>query len=98
MTIALTLPMFLGIGVCAGILAGLFGVGGGLIIVPVLVLIGGYTQVAATGTSLVALLLPIGSFIGAKLSLAMPDYILKRAFCIFMLFVAARMWMMTVPK
>lgn len=51
---------FLIIGVTAGILAGIFGVGGGLIIVPALVLFAGFTQKAATGTSLVALLAPVG--------------------------------------
>jgi uncharacterized membrane protein YfcA len=51
---------FLGIGLCAGVLAGIFGVGGGLIIVPALVLIAGFTQSAAAGTSLVALLAPVG--------------------------------------
>ena len=47
------------IGVAAGILSGLFGIGGGLIIVPALVWLG-FTQHAASGTSLVALLLPVG--------------------------------------
>ncbi|HEU0117999.1 MAG TPA: sulfite exporter TauE/SafE family protein [Alphaproteobacteria bacterium] len=124
-----TLPFFLVVGVCAGILAGIFGVGGGLIIVPALTIIAGYSQVTATGTSLVALLLPIGaagvyafyqsgqinmghvkdglmisvgmflgSYFGAKIALSMPDYILKRAFCIFLLAVAARMWIMSAPK
>jgi len=51
---------FLVIGVFAGILAGIFGVGGGLIIVPALVFLAGYSQVSATGISLVALLAPVG--------------------------------------
>jgi uncharacterized membrane protein YfcA len=48
------------IGVTAGILAGLFGIGGGVLIVPALVLLLGMPQHTATGTSLVALLLPVG--------------------------------------
>lgn len=56
----MALPLFLVIGVCAGILAGIFGVGGGLIIVPALVLVAGYSQITATGTSLVAIMMPIG--------------------------------------
>ena len=48
------------IGIFAGILAGVFGVGGGLVVVPALVLGLGYTQYAANGTSLVALLGPVG--------------------------------------
>lgn len=49
-------------GFIAGIAAGLFGVGGGIIIVPMLVFFFGYSQQTANGTSLVALLLPVGSF------------------------------------
>lgn len=51
---------YLAIGALGGILAGLFGIGGGLVIVPALVLVLGMTQKAATGTSLSALLLPVG--------------------------------------
>ncbi len=47
-------------GLLAGMLAGVFGVGGGLIVVPALVLLFGLTQEVATGTSLIALLAPIG--------------------------------------
>jgi uncharacterized membrane protein YfcA len=54
------LSIFLVIGVCAGTLAGLFGVGGGLIVVPALVLGIGLSRDAAAGTSLVALLAPVG--------------------------------------
>lgn len=49
------------IGLLAGVLAGMFGIGGGLIIVPALVLLYGLTQHAAVGTSLGALLLPVGA-------------------------------------
>ena len=48
------------IGLGAGILAGLFGIGGGIVVVPSLVLLLGMEQHTATGTSLVALLLPVG--------------------------------------
>ena len=47
------------IGVLAGVFAGMFGIGGGLIIVPALALLYGMTQHAAVGTSLGALLLPV---------------------------------------
>jgi len=47
------------IGLAAGILSGLFGIGGGLIIIPALLFLG-FNQHAASGTSLVALLLPVG--------------------------------------
>ena len=48
------------LGVCAGGLAGAFGVGGGIIIVPVLVSLFGFSQKMATGTSLALMLPPIG--------------------------------------
>jgi uncharacterized membrane protein YfcA len=47
-------------GLLAGILAGVFGVGGGVIIVPALVYFLGFSQHKATGTSLAVLLPPIG--------------------------------------
>lgn len=47
-------------GLVAGILSGMFGVGGGIIIVPALVILLGMPQLNATATSLVALLLPVG--------------------------------------
>ncbi len=48
------------IGLCAGILSGLVGVGGGLIIVPALIFFLGFNQHQAQGTSLGLLLLPVG--------------------------------------
>jgi uncharacterized protein len=50
----------LALGVAAGVLGGLFGIGGGLVIVPFLVLACGLDQKTATGTSLFALLWPVG--------------------------------------
>jgi uncharacterized protein len=44
------------IGLCAGVLAGTFGVGGGILFVPTLVLALGLTQVHATASSLLAIL------------------------------------------
>lgn len=48
------------IGLAAGLLSGLFGIGGGVIIVPALVYLAGFDQRAAAGTSLAVLLLPVG--------------------------------------
>lgn len=48
------------IGLAGGVLSGMFGIGGGLVIVPGLVLLLGMTPKQATGTSLAALLLPVG--------------------------------------
>ena len=48
------------IGLVAGVGSGLFGVGGAVVIVPALVLLVKLPQHTANGTSLVALLLPVG--------------------------------------
>jgi uncharacterized protein len=48
--------MFAILGVFVGIFAGLFGVGGGIIMVPALVLIAGFSQQMAQGASLVAMI------------------------------------------
>lgn len=48
------------IGIAAGMLSGLVGVGGGLIIVPALIYFLGMSQLSAQGTSLGLILLPVG--------------------------------------
>jgi uncharacterized membrane protein YfcA len=48
------------IGLVAGFISGLIGIGGGVFIVPALVMLLGYSQKAAQGTSLGILLLPVG--------------------------------------
>ena len=48
------------IGVAAGLSSGVLGIGGGIIIIPGLVYLLGYSQKAAQGTSLGMLLPPIG--------------------------------------
>lgn len=50
------------IGSIAGLMSGMFGIGGGAIIVPFLIILLGFDQATATGTSLAALLLPVGIF------------------------------------
>lgn len=52
--------ILIGIGLAAGMLSGMFGVGGGVIIVPALVYFLSMTQHQAQGTSLALMLLPIG--------------------------------------
>jgi uncharacterized protein len=114
----------LAIGIAAGTLSGMFGVGGGIIIVPALALIFGMSQQNANATSLVALLLPVGllgvmqyyrmgrlsiehvwfgltialglfagAFFGAKIALAMSGEALRKAFAVFLVFVAIRLWL-----
>ena len=53
--------LFLVIGLGAGVLSGLFGIGGGIVIVPALMFVAKLTPQTATGTSLGALLLPVGA-------------------------------------
>ena len=55
-----TLLLLALIGLFAGILSGMIGVGGGIIIVPALVYLLGMTQHSAQGTSLALMLPPIG--------------------------------------
>ena len=53
--------LFICIGLVAGVLSGLFGIGGGLLIVPALVFLARFSTKLALGTSLGALLLPVGA-------------------------------------
>lgn len=54
------LLILLGIGLAAGVLSGLAGIGGGMVIVPALVYFLSFTQHQAQGVSLTMFLLPIG--------------------------------------
>ena|SRR5258708_3902118 len=55
-----TIFLLILVGLVAGTMSGLVGVGGGIIIVPALVLLLGFSQHEAQGTSLGLLLLPVG--------------------------------------
>jgi uncharacterized membrane protein YfcA len=111
---------FLAVGLLAGILSGFFGIGGGLVIVPALMMIWHMPPQAATGTSLGALLLPVGALgawqyyrsgfvdiraaafialglllgalVGATIALELPPRYIQRAFALFLIFAAARLW------
>ena len=50
------------IGVTVGIVSGMLGIGGAVIIIPILIYVFGFTQARANGTSLAMLLPPIGIF------------------------------------
>lgn len=56
---ATTLLLLILIGIAAGFLSGLVGIGGGIIMVPALVFFLGLTQKQAQGTSLGVLMLPV---------------------------------------
>lgn len=49
------------IGLAAGVLSGIFGIGGGILIVPALIYVLKMTPQQASGTSLAALLFPVGA-------------------------------------
>ena len=113
-------------GVLAGIFSGLFGIGGGIILIPILMFLFKLPQATANGTSLVALLLPvgilavwqyykagkigpenikaglliavglfIGAYFGARLAIFLPPQLLKKAFAVFLVAVAIRMWLLS---
>ena len=56
----LNLILYIVIGIFAGTISGLIGIGGGVIIVPCLIYIFGFSQHAAQGTTLAMLIPPIG--------------------------------------
>lgn len=111
--------MLILIGLFAGMLSGLIGVGGGIIIVPCLMFFVGFNQYQAQGTSLGLLLLPIGilavmnyynkgyidikyvgimavgfvigGWLGSKISLALPEDILKKIFAVILFYTGIKM-------
>jgi uncharacterized membrane protein YfcA len=52
--------VFIAVGLVSGLASGMFGIGGGVIVVPALVLLAGFSQEMAVGTSLAILLPPVG--------------------------------------
>jgi hypothetical protein len=57
---ALLIIVLLLIGVLSGVVSGMFGIGGGILIVPALIYLAKFSQHAAIGTSLAILLPPVG--------------------------------------
>lgn len=113
-------------GFAAGILSGLFGIGGGVLIVVALVLVARYPMLEATGTSLGALLLPVGllgvlayhragnfhlvpamlialglfggSWFGARFAMSLGSANVQRAFALFLMVMAVRLWLSAGPR
>ena len=109
--------LYLSLGLMAGTLSGMFGIGGGTILIPGLVFLAGLTQHEAQGTTLAIMLLPIGllavmryyhsghvrfdiaaficigfligGLLGANVAVGLPNLILKKAFGVFLMIVAA---------
>jgi uncharacterized membrane protein YfcA len=106
------------IGLAAGFMGGLVGIGGGVIIVPALVFLLGMSQHSAQGTSLMMILFPVGilgvlnyykqgyvdfkyagllaigffvgSYLGSKFSLSLPQLTVKRIFAVVMMLLAIK--------
>jgi len=80
------------LGLAAGVLAGLFGVGGGILFVPTLTLVLGLTQLHAWRA---ALLLGLGAIAGVEAGVqiaeSLPEHALRRLFAVLMLAVAAQL-------
>jgi uncharacterized membrane protein YfcA len=55
-----TIIILLIIGMITGVMAGMLGIGGGLVVIPALVMVMGMSQQSAQGTSLAMMLPPIG--------------------------------------
>ncbi len=122
----MSILIYLAIGAVAGVLSGLFGVGGGVLIVPALIYLLKMDAHTAVGTSLGALLLPVGmlgafayyrtgnielkasllialglflgAYLGARLALSISAINLTRAFSVFLVAVAVRMFMGTLGR
>jgi uncharacterized protein len=111
--------LYILLGLLAGTLSGLIGIGGGIIIVPALVILFGLTQHQAQGTTLALMIPPIGilaawtyykqgnvdikiavliaagffigSLLGAKISIGLPDAVLQRVFGAALLLISLKM-------
>ncbi|MDH5639748.1 MAG: sulfite exporter TauE/SafE family protein [Nitrospira sp.] len=82
--------LLVGIGLATGLVSGLFGIGGGLLLIPALIYLVGYTQHEATGTSLAVLLLPVG--LGAVLEYYRHGFVDLKAALIIALAVLVGGW------
>jgi len=118
--------MLLLVGLAAGILGGMVGIGGGIIIVPALIYFMGFSQLSAQGTSLALLMFPVGilgviqyykqghvdfsiviilaigfvmgSFLGSKISLSIPQDLVKKFFAILLIVIAIKMLFLDKSK
>lgn len=117
--------LYVVIGLLAGILSGLFGIGGGVLIVSAMVVLLRAPILEATGTSLAALLLPVGllgaleyyragnvhlapagliagglflgTWVGARWAHSLGPVTLQRAFAVFLVVMAVRLWLSAKP-
>lgn len=57
-----TLILLVIVGMVTGVMAGMLGIGGGIVVIPAMVLLLGFSQQSAQGTSLAMMLPPVGLF------------------------------------
>jgi uncharacterized protein len=121
-----TMLIIILVGIAAGMLGGLVGVGGGIIIVPALVYLLGVSQKTAQGTSLGLIMLPVGilgvlqyykqghvdfkvvgllaigfllgSYLGSKVALRLPQDTVKKIFAVLMILIAIKMLFLDKEK
>ena len=121
-----TIILLITIGLFAGILSGMVGIGGGIIIVPALVFLLGFSQLKAQGTSMALIMLPVGilgvlqyykqghvdfnivlmlaigfilgSLLGSKLVMQIPQEWVKKIFALLMIVIAAKILFFDKPK
>ena len=107
------------IGLAAGFLGGMVGIGGGVLIVPALILLLGLSQHQSQGISLAMMIFPVGvlgvinyykkgyvdfryagllavgffvgSYIGSKFSLSLPQELVKKIFAVVMILLAIKL-------
>jgi len=114
-----TVLILLAIGLFSGMLGGLVGIGGGVVLVPALIYILGFSQLNAQGTSLALIMFPVGvlgvinyykqghidfnivfilavgfvvgSFLGSKFAMNIPQAFVKKSFAMLMIIIAMKM-------
>ena len=114
-----TVLILLAIGLFSGMLGGLVGIGGGVVLVPALIYILGFSQLNAQGTSLALIMFPvgvlgvinyykqghidfnivfilavgfvIGSFLGSKFAMNIPQAFVRKSFAMLMIIIAMKM-------
>ena len=114
-----TVLILLAIGLFSGMLGGMVGIGGGIVIVPALIYLLGFSQLNAQGTSLALIMFPvgvlgvvnyykqghidfnivfilaagfvIGSFLGSKFAMNIPQVFVKKSFAMLMIVIAMKM-------
>ena len=88
-----TLFLLILIGLAAGILGGMVGLGGGIILIPALILIMKLNQQTAQGTSIViALAFMVGGYFGSSWALKLSPDLMRKIFSVILVVIAIKMF------